>query len=178
MKKIYLTSNGKEVKIGDSVVSTEVCTHPIFGEVVAEMSILVTPESIPMLKKAGAIVEEGDKDVHVLSGDMIVERLAKKMGWKPQKMLNYLINLAELNPAAWFNTVLREVAIILDEQYKDHIENSPEIYVISLLDGRITKANKAHIKNYRNFAAFRTIEDARIACRFFKESLKDMFGGK
>ena len=47
-----------------------------------------------------------------------------------------------------------------------------------MFDGRITKANKAHIKNYRNFAAFRSVEDARIACRFLKGSLKEMFGGK
>ena len=63
----------------------------------------------------------------------------------------------------------------MDKKYEDHIENSPEIYVISLLDGRITKANKAHIKNYRNFAAFRTIGDAKIACNIVKELLKELF---
>lgn len=178
MKKIYLTANGKEVKIGEAVTTVDVLTHPVFGEVCSELSILVTPESIPMLKKAGIIAEEGDPGVKILSGDMIVERLAKKQGWKPQKMMNYLVNLADINPAAWFNTVLREVAVILDEEYEDHIENSPEIYVISMFDGRITKANKAHIKNYRNFAAFRSVEDARIACRFLKGSLKELFSGK
>ena len=84
-------------------------------------------------------------------------------------------------PAAAFSMVLREIAVELDKKYEDHIENSPEIYVISMLDGRITKANKAHIKNYRNFSAFRTIEDARIACRIVKPILKEMFkikGGK
>ena len=47
-----------------------------------------------------------------------------------------------------------------------------------MLDGRITKANKAYIKNYRNFAAFRTIEDAKIACRIVKPILKEMFKSK
>ena len=74
--------------------------------------------------------------------------------------------------------VLREIAIELDKKYEDHIENSPEIYVISMLDGKIAKANKAHIKNYRNFAAFRTIEDAKIACRIVKPILKEMFKNK
>ena len=56
-----------------------------------------------------------------------------------------------------------------------YIEKSPEIYIISTLDGRITKANKAHIKNYRNFAAFRTIEDDKIACTITRDILKEMF---
>ena len=76
MKKIYLTANGKEVKIGEAVTTVDVLTHPVFGEVCSELSILVTPESIPMLKKAGIIAEEDDPGVKVLSGDMIVERLA------------------------------------------------------------------------------------------------------
>ena len=81
-------------------------------------------------------------------------------------------------PAAALSIILREIATELDKKYKDHIEKSPEIYVISTLDGRITKANKAHIRNYRNFAAFRTIEDAKIACKIVKPILKEMFKSK
>ena len=44
-----------------------------------------------------------------------------------------------------------------------------------MFDGRITKANKAHIKNYRNFAGFRTIEDAKIGCTITRDILKEMF---
>ena len=110
--------------------------------------------------------------------DFFVERIAVKKGWKPDKVWGYLNSIAYLNPMSAFNIVLREIAIWLDMKYEDHIENSPEIYVISLLDGRITKANKAHIKNYRNFAAFRTIEDAKIACKIVKPVLKEMFKNK
>ena len=84
-------------------------------------------------------------------------------------------NVDAILPSAAFSMVLREIAIELDKKYKDHINNSPEIYVISLLNGKITKATKAHIKNYRNFAAFRSIEDAKIACRITKDILKEMF---
>ena len=44
-----------------------------------------------------------------------------------------------------------------------------------MFDGRITKANKAHIKNYRNFAAFRTVEDAKTACSIVRDILKELF---
>ena len=94
------------------------------------------------------------------------------------KVYNYLNSVDSILPAASLSMVLREIAIELDKKYEDHIENSPEIYVISLLDGRITKANKAHIRNYRNFAAFRTIEDAKIACKIVKPILKEMFKSK
>ena len=33
MKKIYLTANGKEVKIGEAVTTVDVLSHPVFGEV-------------------------------------------------------------------------------------------------------------------------------------------------
>ena len=104
-----------------------------------------------------------------------VQKIADKMGWHIDKTYNYLNNVDAILPAAAFSMVLREVAIELDKKYEDHIENSPEIYVISMTDGRITKANKAHIKNYRNFAAFRSIEDAKIACRIVRDILKEIF---
>ena len=107
-----------------------------------------------------------------------IEKIAARLGWKPEKVYSYLYNADSILPAAAFSMVLREIAVELDKKYEDHIENSPEIYVISMLDGRITKANKAYIKNYRNFAAFRTIEDAKIACRIVKPILKEMFKSK
>ena len=88
---------------------------------------------------------------------------------------DYLNSVDTILPAAAFSMILREIAIELDKKYKDHIEKSPEIYVISMLDGRITKANKAHIKNYRNFAAFRSVSDAKIACTITRDILKEMF---
>ena len=104
-----------------------------------------------------------------------IQKIAEKLGWKIEKVYNYLNNVDAILPAAAFYMVLREVAVELDKKYKDHIEKSPEIYVVSLLDGRITKANKAHIKNYRNFAAFRTVEDAKIACSIVRDILKELF---
>lgn len=104
-----------------------------------------------------------------------INELAKKKGWKPEKVAGYLDSIIELSPVAAFNIMLREVAVWLDKKYEDHIENSEKIYVISFLDGRIHEVCKAHIKNYRNFAAFRTIEDAKFACNLLRESLKVMF---
>lgn len=104
-----------------------------------------------------------------------IGEIAKKKGWKPERAAGWLNGIAELSPIAAFNIVAREVAVWLDKKYEDHIENSEKIYIISTLDGRIHEVCKKYIKNYRNFAAFRTIEDARFACNLLRGQLKGMF---
>ena len=180
MKKIYLT-NGKKVQIGDTIYKVEEVNHPVFGKSKVVEHILVTKEVLPKLIEAGLatttkpalpVLKDGEVSMDL---EYYVQKIAEKLGWKIDKVYNYLNSVDTILPVAAFSMVLREVAIELDKKYEDHIEKSPEIYVISMLDGRITKANKAHIRNYRNFAAFRTIGDAKIACRITRDILKEMF---
>lgn len=166
---LYLKDGG-EVHIGDILVK-------------GDKLYVVDEEIIPVLIEQGVLctkesLSEKKKDVDDIPKDDLafyVNKVAQRFGWKPAKACNYLNTIDSCYPAAAFAIVLREIAIELDKKYEDHIEKSPEIYVISMLDGRITKANKAHIKNYRNFAAFRSISDAKIACKITKDILKEMF---
>lgn len=180
MEKIYL-KNGKEVQIGDTLTKVSKVKDPFFGKgTVIEHVIKVTKDILPKLIKAGIVTTKlNEKPVAEtkvpMELDYYIEKIANKLNWKVEKVYNYLNNVDTILPAAAFSMVLREIAIELDKKYEDHIDKSPEIYVISLLDGRITKANKAHIRNYRNFAAFRTIEDAKIACTITRDILKEMF---
>ena len=179
MEKIYL-KNGKEVKLGDTLTKVSKVKDPFFGKGTVIEHIVVTKDILPKLLEAGIVTTKLDEKPVAetkipMEMDYYIEKIANKLNWKVEKVYNYLNNVDTILPAAAFSMVLREIAIELDKKYKDHIEKSPEIYVISLLDGRITKANKAHIKNYRNFAAFRTIEDAKIACTITRDILKEMF---
>lgn len=176
MEKFVLTANGKEVKVGDKLIKCAKVNTPI-GEGIIAQEILVDENVFSELLKAGVIKSVvGDIVADVpMEIDYYVEKVAKRLGWKVDKAFNYLNNVDAIMPAAALSMVLREIAIELDKKYEDHIQNSPEIYIISALDGRITRANKAHIKNYRNFAAFRNIEDAKFACRIVKPVLKEMF---
>ena len=179
MEKIYLT-NGKEVQIGDTLTKVSKVKDPFFGKGTVVKHIVVTKDILPQLLEAGIVTTtKPEKPVAKTEIPMeleyYIQKIAEKLGWKIEKVYNYLNNVDAILPAAAFSMVLREVAIELDKKYKDHIEKSPEIYVVSLLDGRITKANKAHIKNYRNFAAFRTVEDAKIACSIVRDILKELF---
>lgn len=152
MEKIYFI-NGKEIQIGDILPK------------LLEAGIVTTT------KPAKSVVETEIP----MELEYYIQKIADKLDWKIEKVYNYLNSVDAILPAAAFSMVLREIAIELDKKYENHIEKSPEIYVISMLDGRITKVNKTHIKNYRNFAAFRTIEDAKIACKIIKDILKEMF---
>lgn len=184
MKKFYL-ANGKEVQLGDTIYKVEKIDHPVFGKGKVVEHILVTKEVLPKLIKSGVLTVKKDADKPALpvlkDGEVpmdlefYVQKIADRLGWKIEKVYNYLNSVDTILPAAAFSMVFREVAIELDKKYEDHIEKSPEIYVISMLDGRIIKANKAHIKNYRNFAAFRSVSDAKIACRITRDILKEMF---
>ncbi len=180
MEKYYLT-NGKEVKVGDTISNVKTFTHPMLGEINVTECVVVTEDTLPILEQAGIVLKykknkENTNEVP-MELNYYIEKIAKRLNWKVEKAYNYLNNVDTILPAAAFSMVLREIAIELDKKYTDHIQDSPEIYVISLFDGRITKANKAHIKNYKNFAAFRSVDDARIACKITKDILKEMFSG-
>lgn len=183
LKKFYL-KNGKEVQVGDTITKVIKTKHPLLGEVTMVENVVVTEAALPKLIERGIITTSLGSDFDVdkvkpaklhMNLHYCVEKLAKKLNWKVEKMYNYLNTIDSVYPAAAFSMILREVAIELDKKYEDHIEKSPEIYVISMLDGKITKANKAHIKNYRNFAAFRSVEDAKTACSIVREILKELF---
>lgn len=181
MKKFVLVHNGKEVKIGDALTKQGVIDTP-FGKTVVFQETVITEQSIPGLITAGIIkqvegpcCDECVKEEVPMNIAYYVQKIAKRLGWHPNKVANHLNALDTIYPSAVFNVILREIATELDLKYADHIYNSPKIYVVSSLDGRITEANKAHIRNYKNFAAFRSIEDAKIACRITRDILKEMF---
>lgn len=179
MEKIYST-NGKEVQIGDILTKVSKVKDPFFGKGTIVQYVAATEDILPELLELGIVTTVKPKkpvaETEVpMELEYYIQKIAEKLGWKIEKVYNYLNSVDTILPAAAFSMVLREIAIELDKKYEDHIEKSPEIYVISMFDGRITKANKAHIKNYRNFAAFRSVSDAKIACRITKDILKEMF---
>lgn len=159
---LYL-KDGEEVHIGDVLVKGDklyVVDEEIIP-ILIEQGVLYTKESLSEKKKDDLA--------------FYINKVAQRFGWKPAKACNYLNTIDSRYPAAAFAMVLREIAIELDKKYEDHISNSPEIYSISLTDGKITKLYKSSIRSYKNFAAFRTIDDAKFACKVLREVLKDMF---
>lgn len=180
MRRFYLTDTNEEVKIG-TVIKRMGTINTFFGPTKVEHQITVNESTIPTLIECNIIKAVDDpttkKDLppHITDLAFYMKVIADKMHCSPDIIVNNMAALEDVYPSIVFNIILREIAIELDKQYPDHISESDKIYVVSSLDGRITEANKAHIKNYRNFAAFRSIEDARIACRTTRHLLRKMY---
>ena len=176
MKKLIFVKTGKEVEMGKKVVFGMDSAYgfmPFY-------TVIVCEESVPFLIKEGVIKEVEEEGTHV-DPNFYIEHLAKRIHWNVDNLKKYLGNLYTIYPAAVFSILLREVAIVLDEKYDNHIKNSKEIYGISSLNGEITKVKDLNkIKNFKNFAAFRTLEDAKKAKQILAEPMKLLFkrGGK
>lgn len=176
MKEKFILKNGEKIMMGDVICRIGEVDLPL-GEGIVMQKIKVNEETLPELLDRGILKRETSPEEPKIPMDMnfYIKKIAEGSDVEVKEVMRLLQDINYIYPAAALSTILREIAIELDKKYEDHIENSPEIYVVSMFDGRITKANKAHIKNYRNFAAFRSIEDARIACKIVKPLLKEMF---
>ena len=173
MKKFILADSGKEIKFGDRVLIVESVNTPLSVARVQRVAV-VTKELMGKLIKDGKVNVVEENGINKIWNDAI-KSLAKKTNWKEEKLLNILATLHLANPWAATQMVLREIAIELDKKYDDHINKSEKIYVISPQDGRIHEINKKTVKNYKAFSAFRSIEDAKIACSLIREHLKSIF---
>lgn len=180
MKSYALVATGEKVTIGGTLVASTNEGNIMFP---------VENETIPYLLREGIIREVEEKEAKKsqvkeegthLDIYYYVEHLAKRIHWNPENLVKYLNNLTEVNEAAVFSILLKEIAIVFDEKYKNHIENSREIWAISTINGRIIKVNKDKVANYRNFAAFRSLDEAIGARRILKEYMKPLFekGGR
>lgn len=171
MKKLIFVKTGKEVEMGNTFafgMNSAYGFMPFYTVVVCE-------ESIPFLIKEGIIKEVENEEIPT-EPYFYIKHLADRIHWNVENLRKYLSNLYTIYPTAVFSIMLREVAIVLDEKYDNHIKNSKEIYVISSLNGEIIKIKDLNkIKNFKNFAAFRTLEDAITAKKILEEPMKQLF---
>lgn len=168
MKKLIFVENGKEVEMGKTLAYSACGFLPFY-------TVTVCEESIPFLIKEGIIKEVENEEIPT-EPYFYIKHLADRIHWNVENLRKYLSNLYTIYPAAVFSIMLREVAIVLDEKYDNHIGNSKEIYVISYLNGEITKVKDLNkIKNFKSFAAFRTLKDALVAKHILKDPMKQLF---
>ena len=173
MMKFIVAKSGKEINLGDKILIVGAVNTPV-GIIKAQKIVTVTKELMSKFIKEGKVNVVEEKNTNKIWSNAI-ESLYKKTNWKEEKLLDILSTLHLANPWATTQMVLREIAIELDKKYDDHINKSEKIYAISPQDGRIHEVNKKTVKNYKAFPAFRSIEDAKIACSLIREHLKSIF---
>lgn len=178
MKKYVDVETGKEIKLGQEVAA--LVQTPI-GKLT--MPIVLDEEMMAMAIRDGLVREEDT--VHSggtnISLQYYVDHMAARIGWKPVNLDKYLFNLSKISLSSVFEIMLREIAIVLDEKYPDHIEKSELIFCVDKLTGKIVRVKDVKsIKNFRNFAAFRNMDDAKMAVHILSKILRQMYkkGGK
>ena len=175
MNKLKLKKTGKEVKMGEQLIKVvNLCGIPI---PIAQVKINKT--TLPDLIKHGIIVAEGsDSDIDITI-EGAIQHLANRIGWNKENLERYFNNLYKISPAAVFEIILKEVAILLDKKYHNHISNSKEIWVINKVNGEIQKLkDMSKIKSFQHFASFRSLEDALVAKKIMAPILQDLYGRK
>lgn len=100
---------------------------------------------------------------------------AKKFKLSIPETQAMLQNLYDINPGACISLFAKEIAIFLDLRYPNHISELDEYFVLSLTDGCIHTCNTP-IKNHQCIALFRTLDDAKYACKVLKPMLKAVYG--
>lgn len=174
MNTKYYTKDGKEVKVGKPFKASY-----SKGEIKCKFyTDYLLEHQAQMLVEAGVLIEKNTSSVPT-SLEYYCKRASERFSGVSYALMSKLINiLYNVYPQVALSMLLREVAIEIDKKYPDHIEKSDKIYTVSMVNGRITEIPRGTIKNFRHFAAFRTIEDAKLGCKIVRKLLKDMFSTK
>lgn len=171
MEKKYFLKTGKEVKIGDEVIITfsDVKENSSYSY---KSSYTITKDNIQVFIDMGIItvVNDVDEDYDYTTA---IAKVAVKLGWDSED----IIHMAKNYTQAVFSMLIKEVAIALDKKYPDHISKEPIVYIISVINGDIVPVYKEDIINYNNFAAFRSVVDAKKAKIILKPFIDKMFNG-
>ena len=176
MKK-YILKSGKEVKFGDIIYARNVTGYPSI------MLVTLDEDSVDTLKELGIVIEKDVKDekfdiafidCHLR---MVYEYIANKLDISIQGAKNYLMDLEDISPTAALNIYLKRISNKLIKKYdKTPIRELPEIYIISIYNGKVEAICPKDIKNLKYFAWFRSKEDAEFARRCVINLIEKMFG--
>ena len=79
------------------------------------------------------------------------------------------------NTYAFISLMMKTIAVLLDQKYPDHIRNCEKGYVFNLGVGHIVEMNVCSIPYVQAVAIFRTLEDAKLACKILRPVLKETY---
>lgn len=131
-------------------------------------------KEVEVMNTASTQVENPDNSQNINIMDF-VPVLATKFNLSTSDTQVFLQHLYDINPGACISLFAKEIAIFLDLRYPDHISELDEYFVLSLTDGCIHRCNTP-IKNHQCLALFRTLDDAKFACKVLKPMLKAVYG--
>lgn len=185
MKKYFL-NNGEEIKFGDIINATK-----DEGYKTTIITCIFDKDSIDFLKELGIIIEKDieekttkkqeNSDRELISMvsylDYVLDYVANRIGASRVEAVKYLYSLEKINPLAVLTVYLKRISYRLNKKYNNTpIRELPKIYIISVYDGKVKAICPKDIKNLKNFAWFRSKEDAEFARQCVINLIEKMFG--
>ena len=142
-----------------------------------------TPELMAYLINLGVVVTSSDKPKYPnphgisLSVKYYVAKLAKKMNLKFEVCESMLGYIASYSPMTVMSLLAKQISLELDQHYEGHIRNAEHIFVLSTINGTITEipSEARADTNYRNFTAFRSLEDVNLAYSILSHLYNEAF---
>lgn len=104
-------------------------------------------------------------------------KLAEKHKVTHKCISELLAFIYRIHPQSVFNILLGAIAEEMDKNYPDHISDAEEIWVLSVVNGKIGKLPGGKY-NYEGFAAFRCKEDIETALEILKPLYDKIYGGE
>lgn len=178
----FITKEGKKVSLGEPFsVTATLKEEGVKTNFIFRSSRLTSPQA-RMLVMRGILKEEKpldkvEKEPKVPTLDEAVALVSTWLMSTPHAKDITGEFLAAMPDYARFSVILRAFAVLIDRKYPDHINNADvdKYFTIDMTNGRVCEVPKGKIKNFRNFAAFRTIDDIKIATKVLRPFIKELW---
>lgn len=178
----FITKEGRKVSLGEPLSITAtlkkegVKTNFIFrsSNLTSSQARMLVMEGILKEEKLLDKVEKGPK---VLTLDDAVALVSTWLMGTPHAKDTAGEFLSAMPDYAGFSVILRALAVLIDRKYPDHINNADvdKYFTIDMTNGRVCEVPKGRIKNFKNFAAFRSIDDIKIATKILRPFIKELW---
>lgn len=171
----FITKDGKKVSLGEPLSITAILKNEKMETSFVFRSDNLTSSEARILIMKGMLKEEKEPKVPTID-----EAFALVSTWltgTPHAKNTAKEFLAAMPDYAGFSVVLRALAVLIDRKYPDHINNADvdKYFTIDMTNGKVCEVPKGKIKNFRNFAAFRSIDDIKIATKILRPSIKELW---
>ena len=178
----FITKEGKKVSLGEPLSITDTLKKEGVKTTYIFRSDKLTSSQARILVMKGMLKEEKpldkvEKEPKVPTFDEAVALVSTWLMGTPHEKDTARGFLAAMPGYAWFSVMLRAFAVLIDRKYPDHINNADvdKYFTIDMTNGRVCEVPKGRIKNFRNFAAFRSIDDIKIATKVLRPFIKELW---
>ena len=181
----FITKDGKKISLGEPLSITATFKKGGVETDFIFKSSNLTSSQARMLVKEGILKEEklldkAEKEPKIPTLDDAVALVSTWLMGTSNAKNTAREFLAIMPDYARFSVILRALAVLTDRKYPDHINNADvdKYFTIDMTNGRVCEVPKGRIKNFRNFAAFRSIGDIKIATKILRPFIKELWSNE